>query len=52
MVMFVVIVVCVVITLLVLGLSIMTINKGYAYKQTVDPLPKDDEGSNQKERQE
>lgn len=38
-----VIVVCVVVTLLVLALSILTINKGYAYKQSVDPLPSDEE---------
>ncbi|WP_186580737.1 YtzI protein [Aquibacillus kalidii] len=37
--MIVVISVCVAVTLLVLILSLVTINKGYAYKQTVDPLP-------------
>ncbi|MDC3417101.1 YtzI protein [Aquibacillus salsiterrae] len=45
----VVIIVCVAVTLLVLGLSIMTINKGYAYKQTIDPLPdKAEEGDKEK----
>ncbi|MCT2536180.1 YtzI protein [Aquibacillus koreensis] len=40
--MVVVIVVCIVVTLLVLCLSLLTINKGYAYKHTVDPIPEPD----------
>ncbi|RCW73111.1 YtzI protein [Saliterribacillus persicus] len=40
--MWVVIVVCIMIVVAVLGLSIMTLNKGYAYKQTVDPLPEEE----------
>ncbi|SER36624.1 Tumour necrosis factor receptor superfamily member 19 [Gracilibacillus ureilyticus] len=39
--MWVVIVVCIAIVIAVLALSIMTLNKGYGYKQTVDPLPED-----------
>ncbi|MDL4841141.1 YtzI protein [Aquibacillus rhizosphaerae] len=43
-----VIVVCVLVTMFVLVLSLITINKGYAYQHTVDPLP----SKNNKENQE
>lgn len=34
-----VLIVCFIIIILVLGLSIATINKGYQYEHKVDPLP-------------
>ncbi|MRH43750.1 YtzI protein [Aquibacillus halophilus] len=53
--MLVVIIICALVILFVLGLSLMTINKGYNYKHTVDPIPEkgtDDENSQDKEKQE
>lgn len=37
-VMFTVIVISIVVVLFILALSIVTINKGYSYKHTVDPI--------------
>ncbi|WP_096270903.1 YtzI protein [Paucisalibacillus globulus] len=37
----VVAVICIVITVIVVYLSILTLDKGYGYKHTVDPLPTD-----------
>ncbi|WP_081755799.1 YtzI protein [Paucisalibacillus sp. EB02] len=34
-------VICIVITVIVVFLSILTLDKGYGYKHTVDPLPSD-----------
>ncbi|MUV38444.1 hypothetical protein JNUCC1_02282 [Lentibacillus sp. JNUCC-1] len=39
-----------VITIFVLGLSLLTISKGYAHKHTIDPLP-DDSPSNKKDNE-
>ncbi|SHG09127.1 YtzI protein [Ornithinibacillus halophilus] len=36
------IVIAIVIIIAVLLLSLMTINKGYAYKHTIDPLPSEE----------
>lgn len=40
----VVAIVCIVITIIVVFLSILTLNKGYGYKHKVDPLPTNIEG--------
>ncbi|GIO27174.1 YtzI protein [Ornithinibacillus bavariensis] len=43
----VVAIVCIVITIIVVALSILTLDKGYGYKHTIDPLPSEsDKGSN------
>ncbi|MFS0674811.1 YtzI protein [Ornithinibacillus sp. 179-J 7C1 HS] len=35
----VVAIICIIITAIVLYLSLLTLDKGYGYKHTVDPLP-------------
>lgn len=40
----------IVLVVLVVVLSLATINKGYGYKHTVDPLP-DDEATEEKEKE-
>ncbi len=47
--MWVVIIVCIIIVIGVLALSILTLNKGYGYKQTIDPLPGEQEYNEEKE---
>lgn len=39
--MFTILMVCLIIMVAVLGLTIATINKGYAYEHKVDPLPQE-----------
>lgn len=46
--MWVVIIVCIIVVIAVLWLSIMTLNKGYGYKHTVDPLPGEQEKSEER----
>ena len=43
--MFTVLVISIIVILIVLGLSVLTIGKGYSYKHTVDPIdpPKHEE---------
>ncbi|WP_407271723.1 YtzI protein [Radiobacillus sp. PE A8.2] len=41
-------IICTILVIAVLGLSIMTINKGYSYKHTVDPLPEEVDKDNDK----
>ncbi|MFC4402102.1 YtzI protein [Gracilibacillus xinjiangensis] len=48
--MWIVIVVCIAVVIAVLALSIMTLNKGYAYKQTIDPLPEDIKSETEKDK--
>ncbi|WP_163539956.1 YtzI protein [Gracilibacillus sp. YIM 98692] len=48
--MWVVIIVCIIVVIGVLALSIMTLNKGYAYKQTIDPLPEEEKCDERKEK--
>ncbi|WP_208585994.1 YtzI protein [Gracilibacillus suaedae] len=43
--MWVVIIVCIIVVIAVLALSIMTLNKGYGYQHTIDPLPSEQESS-------
>ncbi|MDX8046366.1 YtzI protein [Gracilibacillus sp. S3-1-1] len=47
--MWIVIIVCIIAVISVLALSIMTLNKGYGYKHTVDPLPDDINQSNEQQ---
>ncbi len=39
--MFTILIVCLIIMVIVLGLTIATINRGYAYEHKVDPLPQE-----------
>ncbi|MDC3413571.1 YtzI protein [Aquibacillus sp. 3ASR75-11] len=40
------------IVLMVLGLSILTINKGYSYQHKIDPLPQDKINEDQNQQDE
>ncbi|AZV44819.1 MULTISPECIES: YtzI protein [Peribacillus] len=39
----IILIVSILIILIVIFLSVLTVNKGYAYKHTIDPAPESDE---------